>query len=265
MTVEVLISTMNQIDASLIDNMNLKTDAVIINQTNNLNEEIIFRNEKKIRIYSFPEKGVGRSRNHALMKAEGDICIFADDDVIYVADYEKLILEGFRKYPDADVLIFNVESLNKERPINRILKEGRVNYLNYMRHGACRIAFKREAVLKSNIFFSLMFGGGATYGCGEDTLFLSECLKKGLKIYTYLPKLADVKQEDSTWFTGINKKFYVDKGALFAAISKRYSVLLITIFALKWYKDYKESFSLNQVIRYMNIGRKKYQYKEIME
>lgn len=258
MKIEVLVSTMNQTDTSLIDNMNLKTDAVIINQGNYLDEETITKDGKTIRMYSFPEKGVGRSRNHALMKAEGDICIFADDDVVYVDDYEKLILEGFRKYPDADVLIFNVESLNKERPINRIVKEGRVNYLNYMRHGACRIAFKREVILKENIFFSLMFGGGATYGCGEDTLFLSECLKKGLKIYTYLPKLADVKQENSTWFTGINEKLYKDKGALFVALTKKYSNLLIIIFTIKWYKEYKDKFSAINVATYMRQGKKEY-------
>lgn len=258
MKVEVLVSTMNKTDLSLIEEMNLKTDAVIINQCDKFEENIVKQFGNLIKIYSYAERGVGKSRNNALMKAEGDICILADDDVIYVNDYEKLILDGFKKYPKADLIVFNVESMNKTRPINKILNEGRVRYFNFMRHGACRIAFKREKILKSNIYFSLMFGGGALYGSGEDTLFIYECLRKGLKIYTYTPKIADVRQDESSWFKGISEKLYHDKGALFAAINVKYARLLSIIFALKWYKQYKDKFSVLQVISYMNNGIKEY-------
>ena len=43
---------------------------------------------KTIKIYSFDERGVGLSRNSALMRADADIIVFADSDVIYNDDYE---------------------------------------------------------------------------------------------------------------------------------------------------------------------------------
>lgn len=55
----------------------------------------------------------------------------------------------------------------------------RVRWYNYAKYGAARLAVRREALIKSDINFSLRFGGGAQYGSGEDTIFLSDCLKKG--------------------------------------------------------------------------------------
>ena len=42
------------------------------------------------------------------MRATGDICLFADDDMIYVNDYSKLVENAFLENPTADVIIFNL-------------------------------------------------------------------------------------------------------------------------------------------------------------
>ena len=81
MKIEVLVSTMNQQDTALIEKMKLETDAVIINQTDKHEFKEITLNENKIRFYSFNERGVGLSRNSALMRSDADICILADDDI----------------------------------------------------------------------------------------------------------------------------------------------------------------------------------------
>ena len=70
--------------------MNIKTEYLIINQTYNSianinNEHTITKNEK----------GLSKSRNVAIEKATSDIILFADDDVIYNNDYERIILESW--------------------------------------------------------------------------------------------------------------------------------------------------------------------------
>jgi hypothetical protein len=75
MDIEVLVSTMHRSDTDLIKKMNLQTDAIIINQTDKVDYEEISHNNKKVRFFSFNERGVGLSRNSALMRSVGDICV----------------------------------------------------------------------------------------------------------------------------------------------------------------------------------------------
>lgn len=257
MKIEVLLSTMNQIDTSIINKMNISGDAIIINQCNYNDFVENNENNRWIKMYSFNERGIGLSRNTALMRATGDICIFADDDVVYNDEYTSLILDAFKNNPDADLIIFNVPSLNDERKGPALIKKNSpVNYLNFMRYGTYNIAFKRESVVKANIFFSLLFGGGAKYSAGEDTLFLFECLKKGLKIYTNTAQIGTVSHEESTWFKGYNKKYFFDKGIFFTTLSKKLSYLLILQFAIRRYSLFKHEMGITQAIKYMLEGRK---------
>ena len=71
-----------------------------------------------------------------------------------------------------------------------------------------------------------LFGSGAMYSCGEDTLFLKELIEKGLKLYKSPIRIASVDMSDSTWFKGYNEKYFKDKGALIEAAYPRISGLL---------------------------------------
>lgn len=257
MKIEVLISTMNQKDLTLVNQMNVKGNAIIINQCDKNDFIELNDNNRCIKMFSFNERGIGLSRNTALMRSTADICVMADDDLTYVDDYEMIIKKAFEDNPKADMIIFNVPALNEERDGNSDnKKEYKVNYSNFMRYGTFRLAFRRESILKANIYFSLLFGGGAKYGSGEDTLFIHECLKKGLKIYTCPIQIGTVKQEDSSWFKGYNEKYFYDKGVLYNTISKRMSSLLILQFAIRKYNLYKNEMDMINAIRYMQKGRK---------
>ncbi|MDP4117859.1 MAG: hypothetical protein Q8873_01560 [Bacillota bacterium] len=66
-----------------------------------------------------------------------------------------------------------------------------------------------------------MFGGGAIYSSGEDTLFICDLLKKRLKVYVYSATIVAVQQGQSTWFSGYSNKYLFDEGALYRAISEQ--------------------------------------------
>ena len=97
---QVLISTMNQKDFSLLERMNIQTDAIIINQCDKYEVKFFDYKGNKIKWFSLNEKGVGLSRNTALFHADGDILLFADDDVVYNENYEEIILNEFEKNQD---------------------------------------------------------------------------------------------------------------------------------------------------------------------
>lgn len=226
MNIELLVSTMYQKNIiELCEKMNIQTNAIVINQCDKFNYEKFDIKDSTIISYSFNEKGIGLSRNNALMRATADICMFSDDDMIYKDNYEQIVLESFSELEDADVIIFNLEEKNQTRYI--INKIERVGWHNYLRYGTARIAIRRESIIKNTIFFNQLFGGGTKYCHGEDNLFLTECLKNGLKIYTMPKTIAALTDErPSSWYNGYNKKYFLDQGALYYCISKKYWKLL---------------------------------------
>lgn len=232
MKLQVLVSTMHQKDHSLLDKMNIQSEAIVINQCDENSFEDIEYKGNKVRFISLNERGVGLSRNTALMRATGDICLFADSDVTYVDNYEEIIINEFNEL-GADVVIFNVPSTNLDRGEKTIKKRKRLRSHNGYGFGTPKIAVRLESIRKANIYFSLLFGGGAKYSCGEDTLFIKECFAKGLKIYGSPKVIGTVSHNESTWFKGFNDKYFFDKGVLYAHISKWGAPLLCLRYAIK--------------------------------
>lgn len=214
MSVEVLASVMHQDMAALAERMRLDSDAVIINQCDCLGcEEMEYRGHK-IRFYSFPERGVGRSRNAAIERADGDICLFSDEDIVYEEGYAQAIEEEFARNPKADMILFNIE-VGESRRTYFITKRKKVHWYNCGRYGAVSFAVRRESLVRSGVKFSLLFGGGARFSNGEDSLFLKEFMDKGYRVYTAPVLIGREQESESSWFSGYNEKFFHDRGVLY--------------------------------------------------
>lgn len=214
MKVQVLASVMNETIEHIVEHMQLDSDAVIINQCDRLQAQEMEHKGHAVRFFSFPDRGVGRSRNEAIMRADGDICLFSDADVIYEQGYAEKIIVEFEKNPKADMILFNI-TVEEGRRTYHITERKRVHWYNCGRYGAVSFAVRRDSLLKSGVTFSLIFGGGAKYSNGEDSLFLKEFMSKGYRVYTAPVTLGREEAGDSTWFLGYNEKFFVDRGVLY--------------------------------------------------
>ena len=216
MTLELLVSAMNVSAKELAAKMRIGSDALIINQTDHFGYEEFSRLEKyNIKCYSFKECGVGLSRNNALLRAEHDISLFSDADIVYADGYEELVLKEFEKNPQADMILFNVD-VCEERRTYHIEEYGRVRQHNCGRYPAYSIAVRTKRIQAAGVTFSLRCGGGAPYSAGEDSLFLRECLSAGLKIFRAPVTIGREEAEGrSTWFSGYHDKFFFDRGVLY--------------------------------------------------
>lgn len=240
MKLEVLVSTMHRSDHSLLDEMNIQTDAVVINQCDRNELEEFEYKSHHIKWISVNERGIGKSRNLALENSSGDIVLFADDDVVYNDGFESEVISAFEEN-DADIIMLNFKSLNDKRPEFIVEERIALNRFNSLRYGAIRIAAKAEVLKKSNIKFSLLFGGGARYQAGEDCLFVIKCLQAGFKMIALPINAGVVKQEDSTWFKGFDEKFFNDRGALFYAMYGSSAWIYLVLMELKGFKKYDVS------------------------
>lgn len=214
MKLQVLVAAVDQEVNKLAEKMKLESEAIIVNQCDHFDYCEYQHNDKQIRCFSMAERGVGLSRNTALMRAEGEICLFSDEDIVFDPGYENKVLSEFEKNEDADVITFNFR-VDASRTTYHNEKPGRIHWYNYGRYPTYAVAARTEALRRKNISFSLLFGGGARYSNGEDSLFLHDCLKKGLHLYSSTAELGEEVYRESTWFKGYHQKFFVDRGVLY--------------------------------------------------
>lgn len=231
---QVLVATMHQKDLSIVEKMNIGCDAVIANQADR-NEILV---TEQIKMITTNTRGVGLNRNIALLAADAEILLFADDDVVYYDGMADAVAQAFRENPKADVLIFGVDiTRNGEITEHRHLKPRRLWVWNAMRFGTYTIAVRRQKVLQHNITFNQNFGGGCPFSAGEDTLFLKACFDAGLKVYAHSYVLGTCAKDVSSWFVGHNEKYFYDKGVLMRCLFPRCPRLMSVYFGIRFKRE----------------------------
>lgn len=253
MKVQVLASVMNETMENVVEHMGLDSDAVIINQCERLGVQTMDYRGHRISFYSFPDRGVGRSRNEAIMRADQDICLFSDGDIVYKPGYAEAIAAEFEGNSRADMILFNIQ-VEESRRTYHIGKRSRVHWYNCGRYGAVSFAVRRESLLKSGVTFSLLFGGGARYSNGEDSLFLKEFMGKGYRVYTAPVTIGREEAGDSTWFAGYNEKFFTDRGVLYHFLYGKLAWIMGLRFLLAHKGTFCKEISVSQAYGWMKRG-----------
>ena len=257
MKIEVLISTMNENSIDCYKRFNLETDALIINQTDRNDYEEIDTGDFKVRMISTDTRGIGVSRNLAILNSKADILVFADDDEVFVSGYSKAIRDEFEKHKDVDFFIFKTIIYLNGKEIVKVREEKDLKLYNSLRYGSVHFVFKKESIVRNNIFVSTYFGAGTDNGSGEDSLFLRDAIKAKLKLRTSMKLIAKVYNDDSTWFTGFDEKFFYDKGKLSKALFPRTYRLYIEQF-LRRHKEMTENINLKKARMLMLSGAREF-------
>ena len=257
MGIEVLVSTMHQVekDYSLLERMNINSDAVVINQCNsNSMETLTFRNWS-IKWVNTTERGLSNSRNMAISYSTAEYCLVADDDEVFINDYAQIVIGAFERHPKKSILRFQVHGIEKVFKNYRD-REFRISWLNSMKMSSVELAIRRCDIINNDISFDYLIGAGTEFMMGEENAFAWTCLKKGLLIYNIPQCIADLHIGESTWFSGFNDKYFFGRGAAFAAMSKAFSIPLIIQFAIRRRKN--AEISMKSSIINMLKGRKEY-------
>lgn len=253
---EILCVTMNQTDFSKIVEMNIHSDVVFANQCGATNYEEYEFEGHTAKMISTATRGVGINRNLALTYASADICLFADDDVKYVDNLEELVTKEFDGHPDADIIIFNLETDDPYRKQVRYDRTRKCTPWEKMPWGGCRIAVRLKSLRKANVWFTTLFGGGCVFPSGEDSMWLTEAKRKGLTFYVSKEVIGTVSFAESTWFTGRDEKHYYGKGAYYEAVHPKSFWPWALYFAWRTRKD--SELALKERFVWMKRGRDGY-------
>ncbi|MCQ2521874.1 MAG: glycosyltransferase family 2 protein [Lachnospiraceae bacterium] len=250
---ELLISALNAEPEELLKRMKVASDAVLINQCGRNDYREIALGEYTVKVYDYDARGIGLSRNAAMVRATADIVLFADDDIAYDAGYQEKVLQAFESHPEADVIFFNFR-IEESRATFHIEKEEKVGKRNCGRYGATVAAARIASIRKAGIQFSLYFGGGAPYSAGEDSLFFMDCAKKGLKMVAVPVTLGEEVVRESTWFKGYTEKFFFDRGVLYAFLYGKLAWPLSIRFILKKKQKMCQEVAPQKALKLMKKG-----------
>lgn len=260
MRVEVLVSTMHQKDESLIQKMNIKGDGVIINQSDREDSTTIELEQGKVKFISTVTRGLSISRNAAIRAASGDICLIADDDLVYEDDYIASVRQAYDEIPQADIIVFDVQGINPDRPERELGdKVFKLGFRKALQVVSYRISFRLDSIKQNNIALDPIFGAGARFSQGEENIFMRTCLQKGLKAYYYPKRIATVSHEQSTWFKGYNDKYFHDLGAVYYRLFGRLYLLFDLWYLLSKRQNYIASIKSSHALKNMIAGKKEYQ------
>ncbi|MBR5421426.1 MAG: glycosyltransferase [Lachnospiraceae bacterium] len=256
MKLTVLTAALEQDTENLPERMHLACDAIIVNQCDKDGRAEWDYKGHKITVLNRAERGVGRSRNLALSEAYGDIVLFSDDDIIYDEGYVPKIIRAFRRRPKADLLLFNVR-VNEKRRTYWNSREKNVHSFNCGRYPTFCCAARLDRLKEAGVEFSLLFGGGAPYANGEDSLFFMDCLRAGLKIRAVNVVIGYEKERTSTWFSGYDVKFFRDRGVLYAFLYRGWAELWAARFVLAKHKEMCKDIPPLDAFLLMHSGIKK--------
>lgn len=225
-TAQVMISCMYQ-DLDIIQRSNLTHDVLVINQCD-VKDEVIKHYPNNIIWVDTPTRGLSCSRNLALEKAEGEVCLIADDDEFFEPNIQEKVFEIFVRHQEIDVLVLQGKNYGYKT------SKGfhKMNYIELFHINSISIAVRRNSIIDKNILFDVNIGSGTGNGAGEEFKFVLDCKRKGLQIYYYpLIKSSVNLKSESQWFKGFNKKYFYNKGA-----TNRYILgfLLAVLYALYW-------------------------------
>ncbi len=153
-----------------------------------------------VQISQIPGKGLSKSRNNALMIADGDIALIADDDITYLPDTFRIIKKLYSDDSSLNVACFKIKT-----------KDGEPEYKNYSteaytfkkkkRHyvSSIEVSFRIQAIKEKGIYFDERFGLGAEkYKRGEEEMFIIDCQKAGLCIQYFPFYIVSHPYESST-------------------------------------------------------------------
>lgn len=207
---EILISTMFKEDLDFLDLIFSLNDIddfkiIIVNQT--VEDKLLTSNRPNVKVINSFERGSPASRNLAIRNSTADVCLMADDDVIYQPHLKELIENGYSKHPDAAMISF--QAINEHgKSFADYFPEGRHNKKSLKKIYTIVISFKREIFKSHQVYFNHYFGVGSVFKGETEYAFLRNAYDKGLKMFHVSNVIVQHPDENSGRLMGSDNALY---------------------------------------------------------
>jgi len=124
--------------------------------------------------------GVTKSRNAVIDNTETEYLVFADDDIEVIPNGLRQVVEYMDHHPDVSLVLARVNAGEKPRK-NYPSEITKLTKLNSAKAATPEMVIRVEDIRQAGVYFDEEFGAGAKNYLGDEYIFVSDCLSKGLK------------------------------------------------------------------------------------
>lgn len=172
---EILVATMNRSDLNFLIPMFpfahfSDFQILVINQTSYNNQ--IVSDFPNVRVLNSFEKGLSKSRNLALKNTVGEIALIADDDVVFLPNFQQKIINQHQRNKDFSIICFQTLTTKNKPYSNYSEKEFWMKEKDFLHVLSIELTFKTKDLNEKNVFFNENFGLGAQFQDAESLFFL---------------------------------------------------------------------------------------------
>ena len=236
MTLEILVATMNRNNLDFLIPMFpfahfSQFSILVINQTDEIN---LLKSEfPNVRILNSFDIGLSKSRNMALQNAIGEIAVIADDDVVFLPDFQEVIVKTHKKNNDFSVICFQTLTTKNKLYSNYSKREFIMKDKHFLNVLSIELTFKVADLKQKNVIFNKYFGLGAQFQDAESLFFLRRANHNQAKIL-FSPQNIVIHEEYSSSDEIASDRILYAKTAGFYKVykSSAYILLLKLLFFL---------------------------------
>ena len=239
-----------------LDSFDIRGSVLVGNQMSEMNScEIVKTKNYTATIFNMTSRGVSKNRNFLLKHSEAEYVTFLDDDMHFIVNKQDELVNTLeqRKY---NCVRFNVVSINKDRPIKQLKKEGYVGFHKLTSFGVWGCFFKRVFLINNGLLFNENVGPGTNINHGEDGLFLRHFTSIE-KIYSIPTIVFTIKQMESTWHSDANRdleKELFSHGYLYHLIYQNEAILMSALFLITHKNCFPNRTNRFKLFKYMKNG-----------
>jgi glycosyltransferase involved in cell wall biosynthesis len=216
--------------------------------------ELLLRDD--VRVLVLEGKGLSRNRNNALKHAQGDVCLIADDDLVYFPESIEKVVETFNADTTLDFATFRYVANNNQKSYPA---EGFEFALGKYPKGyyvtSFEIAFRRMSV-QGKLWFDEHFGLGAPeLQAGEEEVFVHDALAMGLR-GRFVPFDIVRHDDDTTAVRMAKNKGVIMASAAYLQVAYKRNYKWLRALLMAWRVSRKTGLNLFKTMKWVWHGVK---------
>lgn len=157
------------------------SDREILVLVQNKEEGSYVFNEPGAKLIELKSKGVAKSRNAALERANGKYLLFGDDDISFNELGINQAAEYLEQNPDCALLLLRAVDETGAFRKNYVTELKAIKLTNSARAATYEMMVRVDAIREKGIRFDEDFGAGVANYLGDEYIFIADALRAGVK------------------------------------------------------------------------------------
>lgn len=222
---------------------------LIINQT--AEDCLLISEFSSVRVINSHEIGLSKSRNLGLKNARGKIILIADDDVVFLENFQENIVKAYNQNQNGTAICFQTITKQGSLYSNYPKFKKELNNKELRKVLSIELTCNTEILKTENCVFNEFFGLGSKFQDSETFFFLNRMKHKGLKVIFIPVSIVIHESVSSSDDAGSDRVIH----ARMAGFYKRYGFVAY-LFLLKYmfFLFRKYDFSMSQMKRKFFVG-----------